>query len=117
MRRRWILFMGFVARNGGYETAKVRDVRRTGGGRGLCRRPGKRLDEVSLGRLKTFRYQRRPVDDCSPGEGGMAQDGGTRGGMFHGKINRCRESRVTRRTKDRIAQSNRVRAGLLAIVD
>ena len=28
------------------------------------------------------------VDDCSPGRGGMAQDGGT----FHGEIDLCRES-------------------------
>ena len=29
-------------------------------------------------------YTRRPLDGCSPGRGGMAQDGGTRGGTFHG---------------------------------
>ena len=27
-----------------------------------------------------------------PGERGMAQNGGTRGGTFHGDIDRCRES-------------------------
>ena len=31
------------------------------------------------------------LDDCSPGQGGMVQDGGTRGGTFHGEMNRCRE--------------------------
>ena len=38
-------------------------------------------------------YQRRPVDNCcSPGREGMAQDGGTRGGTFHGEMNHCRKS-------------------------
>ena len=31
-----------------------------------------------------------PTNDCSPGRGGIAQNGGTRGGTFHGEINRCR---------------------------
>ena len=30
--------------HGGYGTAEVRDVRRNGGGRGLCGGPGKRVD-------------------------------------------------------------------------
>ena len=33
----------------------------------------------------------RPVGDCSPGRAGMAQDDGTRGGMFHGEMDRFRE--------------------------
>ena len=32
------------------------------------------------------------VNDCSPGLGGMAQNGGTRGGTFDGELVRCRES-------------------------
>ena len=32
------------------------------------------------------------LDDCSPGRGGKAQDGGTRGGIFHGEMDRCSES-------------------------
>ena len=47
---------------------------------------------VSPGRPQSFRYQGRPVDDCNPGRGGMTQDGGTRGGTFHGEMDRCRES-------------------------
>ena len=43
-------------------------------------------------RPQGIRYQRRRVDDCSPGRGGMAQDGGTRCGTFHGETDRCRES-------------------------
>ena len=60
----------------------------------------------------------------------MAQDGGTKSGMFHGEMDRYyRESQgwttrhaivgpnVTGRTNERIAQSKRVHAGSLAIVD
>ena len=39
----------------------------------------------------TCQYQRRLVDGCSPGRVGMAQDGGTRGGTFHGEMDRCRK--------------------------
>ena len=60
---------------------------------------------------------------------GIAQDGGTRGGTFHGEMDRCRESQgwttacsvvclnVTGRAEERIDQSKRARAGSLAIVD
>ena len=44
------------------------------------------------GRPQSFRHQRRPVDDCSPRRVGMAQNGGTRGGTFHGEMDRSRES-------------------------
>ena len=42
--------------------------------------------------IQSFRHQRRPVDDCTPGQEGMAQDGKTRGGTFHDEMDRCRES-------------------------
>ena len=42
--------------------------------------------------IMIFERQRRPVDDCSPGRGGMAQNGRTRGGTFHGEMDRCREN-------------------------
>ena len=71
----------------------MRDVRRNGGGRGLRRGSGKRVDGVFPGRSQRFRHQRRPVvDDCSPGRGGMAHNGRTMGGTFHGDMNRCREN-------------------------
>ena len=60
----------------------MRGVGRIGGGRGLCGRAGKIVDGVFPGRPQSFRPQRRPVDDCSPGRGGMAQNGGTRDGTF-----------------------------------
>ena len=94
MRRRRILFVGFCGAHGGHETAEVRDVRRTGGGRGLCGGPGKIVDGVSPGRPQSFRYQGRSVDDCSPGRGEMTQVGGTRGGAFLGEMDRCREVRA-----------------------
>ena len=78
--------------HGGYETAEVRDVRRTGGGRRLCWGPGKRVDGMFPGQSQSFRYQRRPVYDCCPERGGMAQNGETRAGIFHGKMDRCREN-------------------------
>ena len=70
----------------------MRDVRRNGGGRGLCGGPGKRVDVVFPGRPQSFRHQHRPVDGCSPGRRGMTQNGRTRGGTFHGKMGRCREN-------------------------
>ena len=54
--------------------------------------PGKRVDRVFPGRPQSFRDQRRRVDNCTPGREGMAQNGGTRGGTFHGENNRCRGS-------------------------
>ena len=87
------------------------------------------MDGVFSGRPQSFRYQRRPVDDRSPGPGGMVQDGETRGGTFNGEMDRCRESQdwttvcsvvcpnVTGRTNDRITQSKRDRVGSLVIVD
>ena len=71
----------------------MRDVRINGGGRGLCGGTGKRVDGVFPRRSQSFRHQRRPVDDCNPGRGGMAQNDRTRGGTFHRKIDRCRENR------------------------
>ena len=69
----------------------MRDVRRNGGGRGLCRGQRKRVDGVFPGQPQSFRHQRRPVDDCSPGRGGMAQNGRTRDGTVHGEMDRYRE--------------------------
>ena len=70
----------------------MRDVRRNGEGRGLCGGVGRRVDWVFPGRPQSSWYQRRPVDDCSPGRGGMAQNGRTRGGIFHGRMDRCRKN-------------------------
>ena len=50
------------------------------------------MDGVFSGRPQSFRHQHRPVNNCSPGRGDMAQNGGTRDGTFHGEMDRCRES-------------------------
>ena len=94
MHRRHILFAEFVAR---MEDTRLPKCLMFGeiimlGGAGWVGVAGKIVDRVPPGRRQSFRYQRRPVDDCNPGRGGMSQDGGTRDGTFHGKNDRCRES-------------------------
>ena len=50
------------------------------------------MDGVFSGRRQSFQHHRQPVEDCSPGRGEIAQDGGIRSGTFHGEMNRCSES-------------------------
>ena len=88
LRRRRNLFAGFVAHMEDTRLPKCVMFGELVGGAGCEGRAG----GVFLGRPQSFRHQRRPVDDCSPGRGGMAQNGGTRGGTFHGEMVRCRES-------------------------
>ena len=87
LRRRRILFGGFVARMEDTRLPKCvmfGELEGNGAGKGV--------DGVFPGRPQRFRHQRRPVDDCSPGRAGMAQNGGTsRGGTFQGKMDRCRK--------------------------
>ena len=93
LRRRRILFAGFVARMGDKRLPKCVMFGELVGGAGCVRGARKRVDGASPGRPQSFRHRHRPVDDCSPGRGGKAQDGGTRrGGTFHGEMNRCRKS-------------------------
>ena len=92
MLRRRILFAGFVVRMENTRLPKCEMFGELVGGAGCVGGLGKIVDGVSPGRSQSFRYQRRPMDDCSSGQGGMAQDGGTRGGTSHGDMNRCRES-------------------------
>ena len=51
------------------------------------------MDGVFPGRHQSVQHERRPLDYCSPGRGGMRQNGGTSGGTFHDEMDRCRESR------------------------
>ena len=83
---------GICGANGEHETAEVCAVRRTGGRRGLRGGEWKRVDDASPGRPHSFRDQRRPVNDCSLRRGEVVQYGGTRGGTFHGEMDRYRES-------------------------
>ena len=114
--------------HGRYETAEVRGVWRIGGGCGLWGRPGKKVNGVFPGCFQSFRHQRRPVEDCSPGRGGMAQNGGKGAEHFLAKLNAAEKARaglrhavvcpnVTGKSKKRIVQSKRARAGSLALVD
>ena len=99
-------------------------------GRAGCVGSGKSVDEVSPGRPQSFRFQRRPVNDCSPGHGEgewcKATEQGAqrfmakriaaekaRAGVRHAVV--CLN--VTGRSKERISQSKRTRAGSLAVVD
>ena len=106
----------------------MRVVRRNGGGRGLRGGAGKRVDGVFPGRPQSLRHQRRPLYDCSPGRGEWcrtAEQGAehfiakwivaekTKAGLRHAVV--C--PNVTGRTKKRIAQSKRARAGSLALID
>ena len=70
----------------------MRDVWKINLGLGLRGGPRKTVDGVFPGRLQSFRHQRQPVDDCSPGRGQIAQDGEIRCGTFLGEMDRCRES-------------------------
>ena len=127
VRRSRILFAGFVARTEDTRLPKCVIFGKLVG-RGLRGGAAKRVYRMSPERPQSFRYQRRSVDDCSPGRGGTAQDGVTRGGTFHGEMYHYRENQgwlrhvvvcsiVTGRTKERIAQSKRACAGSLAEVD
>ena len=122
MRRRWILFAGFVARMENTRLQKcVMFGEMGGGGRAAWGEQEKEWMVCFLDDLRAFSLS-KPTSGrllyCSPGRGGMAQDGGTRGGTFHGEMNRCRQSQgctrvqyavvysnVTGRTKKRITQS------------
>ena len=66
---------------------------------------------------QSLRHQRRSVDDYSPGRGEMAQDGGTRGGTFHGEINRCKESQGWTTACSSMPERDGKSQGSLAIVD
>ena len=68
------------------------------------------------------------MNDCTPGQRRIAQDGRTRRGTFHAKIDRCRESQCSttasssmpqRDGKGQVedGQNKRARAGSFAVVD
>ena len=78
LRRRRILFAGFVARMEDTILPKcVMFVEKNVGCAGC-------VGGQEKGWMGCF------LDDCSPGRGGMVQNGRTRGGTFHGKMDRCR---------------------------
>ena len=70
LRRRRILFAGFVARIEDTRLPKCVIFGELVGVVGCVGGQEKRVGAVFRGRPQSFRYQRRPVDDCSPGRGG-----------------------------------------------
>ena len=93
LRRRRILFAGFVACMEDTRLPKSVMFGEMVGRAGCVGGQEKEwmgcfLDDLS----QSFRHQRRPVDDYSPGLGEMAQNGRTRGGIFHGKMDCCRKT-------------------------
>ena len=104
------------------------DVRRIGEGRGLCGGQGKRVDGVFPGRPRSFRYNADQWTTAAQDEGEWhisAEQGAehfmakwitaeeAKSGLRHAVV--C--PNVMERTKERIAQSKRARAGSLALVD
>ena len=93
LRRTRILFARFVARVENTRLPKCVMFGAIVGGAGFVggqkkERMGCFLDDLS----QSLGHQRISKEDRSPGRGGMAQDGGTRSGTFHGEMDRCRES-------------------------
>ena len=76
------LVCGVCGAHGGYETAEVRDVRRIGGGRGLCGGDRKTSGWGVPLTISEF--------SASTPTGRMMQNDRTGGGVFHGKMDRCR---------------------------
>ena len=79
------MFAGFVARMEDTRLPKCVVFGEMVDGAGCVGGPGKIVDGMFPGRPQSFRHQRRTVDDCSPGRGGVAQDGGTRAEHFIAK--------------------------------
>ena len=115
--------------HGGYETASVRDVRRTGGERGL-RRGGqeKKWMGCFLDDLRAFGINAGQWTTAAQDEGECRKTVEHGAEHFVAKWIAAEKVRaglryavvypnVTEKTKVRIAQSKRVRAGSLATVD
>ena len=85
MRRRRALDVGFAARMEDTRLPKCVMFGELVGGVGCVEGVRKIVDGVFPGRPQSFLYQRQPVDDCSRGQGGMAQDGGTSAERFMAK--------------------------------
>ena len=126
MHRRRIMFADGAY--GGHETAEVRDVRRTGGGRGLRVGAGKRVDGCLLDDIRAFGINANQWTTATQDEREwckMAEQETerfmvkwiaaekTRAGLRHAVV----FPNVSGMTKERIAQRTRVRAGSLAILD
>ena len=122
------LLGGVCGAHGGYETTEVRDVRRTGGGRGLRGEQGEKWMGCLLDDLRAFCINVDQWTNAAPDEEEWGKTADQGAGRFIAKWIAAEKARVglpytvecpnvTGRTKERIAQSKRDRAGALAIVD
>ena len=96
LRRRRIVFARFVARMEDTRLLKCVMFGELLGAAGRGPRGGAGQNSgwgASWTTSQSFRHQGREVDDCSPGRGEMAQDGGITDGTFHGEMDRCRQIR------------------------
>ena len=91
LRRRRILFAGFVARMVDTRLPKSVMFVELVGGAGCVGSQEKEWIGCFLDDLRAFDIN-ADQRTSSPGRGGITQDGGTRGGTFHGEMDRCREN-------------------------
>ena len=91
MRRGWILLAGLVARMQGTRLPKCVVFGELVGGAGFAGGQGKELMGCLLDGLKAFGINADQWMTAAQG-GGMAQNGGARGGTFHYEMDRCRGS-------------------------
>ena len=128
LRRRWILFAGFVARIEDTRLPKCVMFGELAGGAGCVRGQGKSRLRVPLDELRAFGINVDQWATAAQDKGECRKTAEQRGRKFHGEMDRCRESRgwdTTRNSmperdgkdSERIAQSKHGRNGLLAIVD
>ena len=92
LRRRWILLAGFVARMEDTRLPKCVMFGEMVGGAGCVGGREKSGWGVSC-TISELSASTPTMNDCNPERGNIAQDGGTRGGTFHGEMGRCSESR------------------------
>ena len=92
LRRGRILFAGFVARMEDTRLPKCVMFGEAVGGAGCVGGQEKEWMRCFLEDLRAFGINAGQGTTAAQDEGGMAQNGGTRGGTFHGEMDRCRES-------------------------
>ena len=85
------MFAGFKVRMEDTRLPKGVMFRELVGGAECMRGAGKRVDVMFPGRPRSFRYQRRLVDDCSPGRGEWRKTA-EQGAERYGEMDHCRES-------------------------
>ena len=122
------MFAGFVARMENTRLPEVRDVRRLGGGRGLCGGPEKECMWCFLDDLRAFGINADQWTTAAQDEGEWRRTAEQGVEHFMAKWIAAEKARAglrpavvcpnaTRRTRKRIAQSKRARTGSLALVD